>query len=1136
MGASLFKRLLIGASLVVMASATSAQEVIPDFLKDPGLSPNKSYVNQRFNEFIDPFNGALQLHYVDVFYPGNGGFDLKVTRSYNSTSVDSLNPTRGRFDAGIGWTVHFGRVLRMGESSPCRNANTQSMRDNPVLEMPDGGRQIMAATGSTAPLFMTPQRWKVDCTASGYSVYSPDGVRYDMTHMVNVGAGTTDIYAWYATKITDRNGNIATITYAGTANPELRRVTTSDGRQIDFTYLNAGTLNRRINTISTPEKTYTYGYELVPNTSNTYYLTSVTRPDGLSWEYSYNGFTNDVAGGYLINQVKYPQGGTINYAYDFLKDYDPALPNSWLTVVVEKTQSTGGRWMFSYTPGDIGGLDTTIVNGPEGVTTYKHAGPNYASAGTVWTVGLLMSKAIAATANGSPISTETYTWSKLKISSESYSRPGRFSTTRVDTGETNQPILTKRVIAVSGASYSTTYSNFDAYGNARTVVEAGTNGGSRTTTLSHYVNTSKWIINQTQNESFTGSSIAREFDTNGNLTKYTQDGVVTSYTYHPSGDVATKVMPRALTYTYQNYSRGIPLSETHPESVTITRTVSDAGNVLTERNGDGFTTTYTYDGLDRPRSVKPPIGNTTTITYAATSRTATRGSLSEVTTYNGFGDVVRVALGGITTNYTVDALGRRTFQSNPGVTVGTSYLYDALGRVTRVTNPDNTTQIITYGAGTKAVRDERSKTTTYGYRAYGDPNQQFLMSITAPVSAANVTITRNSKDLVTSVAQGGVTRNYGYNANYYLTSITHPETGTTTYGRDAAGNMTSRKVATSGTTTYTYDNLNRLKSVTYPTTSTPNVAFDYNKRSLMTSATSTTGTRSYTYNSNGGLLSEALALDALTFNVGYEYNANDQLTAVTYPRSSNKVTYTLDVLGRPTAISGYATAVTYWPSGQVRRITYANGTYTEYEQNSRLWPSRLLVGKSGGAAYLNSTMTYDGAGNVTGVSDSVDAQFSRTNGYDDINRLTSSNAALWGTATWTYDGTGNITREAYPDASRTKTYTYSNNRLNTMNWGGLTATFVYDVYGNMRGSTVATTATYDDVPNLRCVSCTATQGVAFTYDAKNFRSSVRKGAITTYEMYGNNGNLLSEFTPSQANQLVEYIYLGNRRIAQRVTP
>jgi len=55
------------------------------------------------NEHIDPSRGKLQLHYIDLFIPGNAA----------STSRCSARTTPGtncyRADVlGVGWTMHFG--------------------------------------------------------------------------------------------------------------------------------------------------------------------------------------------------------------------------------------------------------------------------------------------------------------------------------------------------------------------------------------------------------------------------------------------------------------------------------------------------------------------------------------------------------------------------------------------------------------------------------------------------------------------------------------------------------------------------------------------------------------------------------------------------------------------------------------------------------------------------------------------------------------------------------------------------------------------------------------------------------------------------------------------------------------------
>jgi YD repeat-containing protein len=1125
-GASVWLARLVGFLPAVVAMAAAAQEIIPDFYRDPGVYPNRSYVNQSFNEHIDPFTGSLQQHYVDLYLPGNGGFDLKIVRSYNSSSVDPLNPASYESQSGLGWTIHMGRVISK-DTTICLNKNAQSSTDNPVLELPDGSRQLLSFTGGTAPLMLTAQRWRADCSSAGSGglvVYSPDGVRYDMTQQVSITSGVKPLYAWFTTKITDRNGNFANVSYAAAYSPELKSVTASDGRSIAFTYADAGLYTRRITSVSGAGQQYNYVYTAVNGVADKYYLSAVQRPDGTQWGYAYNQNIDPTAGSYAMSQVTYPQGGQITYGYDYVYFDTQANPSSRSAVVVRKQLSSGGTWAFNYSPGGVGAYDVTSVTTPSGNITYQHIGAGYVSGGTVWMVGLLASKK---TGN---LRTETYTWDRQQISSESYSRPGAF-VTKVDSGATYAPVLTKKQISQDGATYTTNFSNFDSYGNPGTVAEVGTNGGSRTTSISYYIDTNKWIINQLQNESFTGSSVTRSFDSNGNLQSLTRDGVSTTFTYDLEGNVASVKKPRGLQFNYSNYMRGIAKNESQPEGIAISRIVSDAGNVTSETNGEGKTTKYTYDLMNRVSGITYPIGNPVTIQYTANSKKATRGGLVETTSYTSFGYVSAVTLGGINRAYQVDALGRRTFESNPGAAIGTTYQYDIMDRVIRATNPDQTFSSIAYGASTKTVTDERSKATTYTYRAYGDPDRTSLMAVAAPESTTSITILRNSKDLVTSVTQAGVTRSYEYNTNYYLTGITNPETGKTVYGRDAAGNLTSRVVGTSAATTFTYDGQNRLNAVTYPGT-TPSLTYTYNKQNKMLSATSSTGGRTLAYDDNGNLTSETLSVDGYALTATYAYNSNDQLASITYPFSTRIVNYAPDALGRPTQVSGYVDSVLYWPSGQLKQIKYSNGVTTDYDQNSRLWPSKFVTTPASGSVFRNWTYAYDGAGNLLSITDAIDSSRSRTMTYDGVNRLTSG-ANQTESATYAYDGADNLTKMV--SGNITVDLSYTSNKLTKVVMF-LPATYSYDVYGNIT-SMGSTQHQFDDVPNLRCFDCaSATNKTEYKYDALGHRDSVLKGGVQTYEMTAFNGNQLIEFVPAQANKLVEYIYLGGKRVAQRVSP
>ena len=110
-----------------------AQEAIPDFYKDPGIYPNRSYVNQDETDFVDPFTGSLQIHHTDIHLPGNGGFDLSVQRSYNTAAIDPAFLTATRTSLGVGWTLHFGPVLRKTGTGACAGVSDRTT-NNPVLE------------------------------------------------------------------------------------------------------------------------------------------------------------------------------------------------------------------------------------------------------------------------------------------------------------------------------------------------------------------------------------------------------------------------------------------------------------------------------------------------------------------------------------------------------------------------------------------------------------------------------------------------------------------------------------------------------------------------------------------------------------------------------------------------------------------------------------------------------------------------------------------------------------------------------------------------------------------------------------------------------------------------------------------
>ncbi|MGL5005623.1 MAG: DUF6531 domain-containing protein, partial [Casimicrobium sp.] len=313
---------VLGAVLVASLSHAQTGGKLPDFYKEPGMQPNRDYVNQHFGEHIDPFTGALQLHYVDVFVPGNGGLDIKIQRSYNSASVDRANPKHHSM-MGVGWSLHMGRVSKTG-ADICSNTDPNTGTDNAVLETPDGGTQRLYFTASGSPLMITQRRWKAECisgTSPGLLIFAPDGTQYRMNRQYAEGTTEAPVYTYYTTLITDRNGNTINVNYntATLAKAEIQNIvrnTAGDTVTVNFTYDDVGSATRRIASIAGPAGTWNYNYTVISGKPGIYQLTSVNRPVTGDWTYAYNNFgLLDTAGNHMLKQVTMPQGGSINYAY-----------------------------------------------------------------------------------------------------------------------------------------------------------------------------------------------------------------------------------------------------------------------------------------------------------------------------------------------------------------------------------------------------------------------------------------------------------------------------------------------------------------------------------------------------------------------------------------------------------------------------------------------------------------------------------------------------------------------------------------------------------------------------------------------------------------------------------------------------
>ncbi len=1164
----------------VMSTTVVNSEIIRDYYAEPGLNPYKDTLNQNANEQIDPFSGHLSITHTDLVLPGNGGLDIVINRVYNN--LQDSNYLGMQTVTGVGWTMHYGRVVMYGTNADklCSQNNwSVTTRDNPTLELPDGSRQLLLLSMDQSSAYLiTKNNWKAECNnPQGLIVTSPDGTKYIMDQYDSDKLpGQAEEVSYYTSKIIDTNGNSLSITYTTTYDQiYINTILASDGRAVNFTYDTSNPFAITLSTITANGQTWRYNY--VPATPNPSYvnyrhLAEVVSPElSIKWQYSYHPYDASfgAAGNYSLKQMIYPTGGAISYEYG-LVEFDQDDPNQKTTVVIKKTVSGKGDWTFKYKPAKTynqnnNDFDKTIVRTPNGKYVYRHYGYNTTFSGGMWLVGLLFDKKTFEI-DDQQIQTETNDWDKRLVSTENYSRGS--TGLKID-NDTYAPILLRKVVARGGENFATVYENYDQYGNPQKIIK-----GLKETSYVYQNDLAKWIIGQVIEENLlTIGKISRNFNDKGNMTFEDRYGLKSYYAYNSNGDIASITTAGLLVVipqtpggfkrtTYGSYYRGVPRITTNKVSdtktITTTKVINSTGTVRSSTNGRGFTSSFTYDNLNRLTAISFPKANSAavTVSYTANSKTLTRGNFQETVQYDGYGQTVNTTrrdlfnLDNITTTSQYDALGNKTFESYPNSSVGTQSTYDVLGRVLTATHPDGTFVSYEYRSGKKIlVTNERGFVTKYKYRVYGHPDNKVLRKIISPENITTI-IKRNLLDKIVKIWQGdtgglGITRKFKYDINNFLIKKNEPEVGSALYGRDNFGNLISSQVNNpglniSGITTYTYDYLNRLIATNYPGL-LQDITVTYDDNNNVINSSNGNSLRQADFDANDNLITETITNLGNPYIINYTINDLDLISDIIYPITNRTISYSPDAFGRPTTALPYVTDVSYYPSGQVQQMLYANGETTANTLDNRLRIDSIAISGVSNTVWLQ--YLYDGSNNVTSITNYQDRNLDRSFAYDGVDRLTLANATQWGTiGDISYDTKGNITTKNI--GSLTKSYNYTSNRLTSVT--GNTGTFdytnrySYDVYGNVsvRG---AVNYDYDDVGNLIVADNNGNQKIYYAYDANNMRVNSKQydqifigdDVATLVEnnfVYAANSNLLFEKNETTEVQK-EHVYLGSLLVA-----
>jgi RHS repeat-associated protein len=366
-----------------------------------------------------------------------------------------------------------------------------------------------------------------------------------------------------------------------------------------------------------------------------------------------------------------------------------------------------------------------------------------------------------------------------------------------------------------------------------------------------------------------------------------------------------------------------------------------SGLVLTSTDANGNMTTVEYnDVLDRPTKVTNALGGWTSYEYGDAignlylKTTSTLTASQTITSYryfDGLGRSVRGFTqdngGWIAADTQYDALGRVSRVSNPyrvnsltdpvnPSNLWTTSSFDSLGRVVEVKTPDNAIVTSAYSGNTTTVTDQAGKKRRSVMDALGR-----LMRVDEPkadtgeldVNGVPYQSTNYGYDVLgnlLTVNQGVQTRTFVYDSLSRLQSATNPELGTTstngtiTYSYDSNGNLLTKTDARNITTTFSYDALNRVVLRDY-SDSTPDVSYFYDG----------TGLSQVPANSKGALTKVSSSVSETrytSFDTLGRLKSNEQvIDGITYPMSYS---YNL---------GGALVSQTY-PSGRVVTNTFDN--------------------------------------------------------------------------------------------------------------------------------------------------------------------------------------------------------------------
>ncbi len=466
-------------------------------------------------------------------------------------------------------------------------------------------------------------------------------------------------------------------------------------------------------------------------------------------------------------------------------------------------------------------------------------------------------------------------------------------------------------------------------------------------------------------------------------------------------------------------------------------------------------------------------------------------------TYNSQGFVSQVADGtGDVWTYSYDSTGHLLSVTAPGPNAAgltTTYTYgsgssETLNALESITSPDGSEQEFSYDGSGRLSSSTSADGATTNFSYLGEAE------VETTVVGAGSTISwydASGQQIRVQSPLGGISTNY-YDNNGNLVESTNAAGDVYQYSYDSKGNLTKTVNPLGQVQQMTYNALSEVTSVTDADKNTSK--YSYSSAGNLLNISYPDGThQSFSYDPLGDV---SQSIDQSGTPINYQFNAQGLTAEETFADGTYE-TFTYDAHGNMLTALTYdasgnltgTTTLTYNGAEELTSVSYPNNTSLVYTYNA-LGQRTQSVDQTG----YTLTYTYDAIGRLTGLSDGSGMVV--TYSYNILGELDEKQNGNGTYTTYTYDAAGNLASEInYANSGGTivnSSYSYTYNLLSEM-------TSMTDANGEV------TTYGYDATGQLTQVGLPGGGSINYVYNAAGDRTQViNSGNLTSYSSNSDN--------------------------------